>query len=888
MPKTKVDVMMAKRAPIQTLFLSLLLTSLHAHASKTEWHKIPKVPADPVSEQILEENKAPISRLGDGSELSRSLSELLGDEIWQNQSDISDALFKSIGDISIDFDILDDNDLKVKTEFKPRRKVFFYNPPLTQSLVNGNTVQTVSNDDYSRFYVINSLTNKLKVSVRGAKDVGGVKDAGLYINTDIGVQINHIQSVESPRNLESPISLKKEEAEKLNVAALTKSGFFSKVSKAAGKLFEIIENAANKTADRLTDLDESDVFFDKLLDAFRLPGKLPVNADMIKNKMKVGEIVTVALFAGGGPEISYSSGVISSGAQDFTRVGYYVSLRKIDENRVAVHPKIQFQKGWDVSPLAIDIGAEFKFLPLSPKLSITPFYWMIEGSRKYSIQTFLEYDLRDPHAAEALSDVVTFSFKKTSDLIHNGSPYAKVSHKTYEIAKQLKRKIRLNVGFSRLHRDRSRHVAKTMTLALDGTESFAWQGEAKVSNYFRFNLFKKNLERSRGSHTKIASPLDEDGLTESGDPDGADQLTLTNMTSFYNRNMKKKEVIKILEYIQNASGLDAVLPSQTMNQLDAFYNGNKSGKQAFVLITQLGSDVMKTILDLQTEEFWEIVAKTLLKNPNQSLIQISGEPTGLLNSSHRAKMRFKHTNSTWNMCETTNVFSMSSNSQVSCLRVWLLASNLGQSFEKVKRATNDEDRLRALTQVIARVGVSSLINKIFLDAYKLKTGKEPKVDYYIRFEPAPGISPYLFSTNDKLTRSMFHSKQVLGELVEISQNDRRIKDGVVYYDKSKSRDQLYVSIKTPVLLTPGQRLTLWLQDVRVGSDKPLIAAIVSEPAPVLVETNSEETIFRYDVELPPSFVDYIKQNKSLELQVRLENDKGQPLSEFGRFMIRMK
>lgn len=892
------------------LFLSVSLLVLRLHADKIPgWTEVPLIPGKPVVTGLNNGQKKVLSKINDGSEVSRSIGELLGNEVWRHQDDITDALYKSIGDISVDFDFIDAGSGSVGVSFSPKRRIYFYNQPFVRSFQDGRSVITLDNDKASKFVLFNTLESRIKGDLSLIDDIGSISGADLKLKADVGLGLYYIQSTDSPRQLppttgdDNLLNISEEDKSALSVENLKGKGVFSKLGKAAVKLFDALESSIAKTADKISDEDSSDVFFSDLFDAVRLPVKVPFNDKAVISKMKVGEIATISLFGGGGPGVSIESGVLSTGVSGFVRVAYQISIKKLDNNKVLVRPKLALKRGWDFEPLEVKVGASLGKI----NLSYTPFLLRFEGANSYSLESLIEFDLNDPSSADAFNDAMSLSFKKAGNLIRSNSPNTVVSNRIYEKAKINKSDLSFNIGLARLSRERAREVTRTTSIDDNGNKKYSWLGNISASSYSRLKWFGKEFEIAKSTQSIMKSNLNNKGIVISDvrsvpgttNQGNDESLSRVSTTTLYDKRATLADLNKMLEFARLSTGLtDSLIPAQILSQIESYYKTHKISEQSITILTKFDRNTIHTVLSLEPERFWKLLSNVLLVDPNQALATFGGRSLNMNTSKGREDLNTYRDRVTWNgNCKPTNAFN--GGVTIPCKWLWISMNNLGSSFIQIRNAKSDEDRLRSLTKIESFLGITPLINNILAAGYKEATktlsnpnGLEANISYYVRYNPdkASTIEPYSNPMPSDMQADAFKKRFNLGEINEITQSERRFKGGAVYLDNTGKQKGMFLSFETPILIGSDQIVTLWLQGHRVlRKDIPLatsqIANLVAQPPPRPLLPDSQESLNVYEVQIPDEMVAKMVEGKN-ELHVRIENSRGEPLSELGRFEIR--
>lgn len=836
--------------------------------------------------------------MGDGSEIARSISELLGDEVWRSQDDIQEALFRTVGDFSIDFDVIDNDDYKLEFELEPKRKIYFYNNPLEKTAVGSNTVLSMNSATPSKYFLFNSLSSRLKGEIRLVDDIvndSKIEDSFFGLKGDVGVGIYYIESAKSRRQLPptssdvSPLALSDEEKASISAKNLKKDGFFAKIGNAAGSIFNGLESKIAKLANGLSDEESTEIFFDGLFDPLRLTQKLPFNDEMVATRMKENDILTFSVFGGGGPQITLEKGAAAVKASTFVRIAYQVTVKKLGGGKVLVRPKVYVKKGWDVTPMEVRLRASLGIL----NLSYVPFRWTFEGAGAHSLETLLEMDLNNPAARDAFNELLNFSLKKTKDIIVSKGSGIKVSEAIKERSKLTKNELDVNLGLIKIARERATEVVKATSFQENGKNQNSWTGRVNIRNYSRFTGFKRTYEVSKSYQSVTRSNLDNTGLVLS-DVSTSSQITdenlsRANITTLYDAQTTREELLEMLRYVSYSIGQEGgnVLPASIMSQIDNYYKSNKRGRQTLVVMTKLNRDVLRGALSISPEKMWTLLRELLLQNPDQAIAKAYGRKLYIGTAAQRASLSAQKGNVSWEACAVTPAYN-GSTTHLPCRWVWDTISQIGRAFERLVRANNDEDRLAILNGLEAFRGLSPLLNYVIIKAAEAATGQKQYVSYYIRYSPGPGISPHLSTYGETLSRELFTKPYILGELNEITESGRRIKSGKVYFDKNKTDSPLYVSFESQASLAPGQRVSLWLADYRnVLKDIPVATAVANNALPQVINIDSEESLFNYEFALPKEMVTAMT-DKTYELQVRIENAQGEPLSEFARFKIRRK
>jgi hypothetical protein len=314
----------------------------------------------------------------------------------------------------------------------------------------------------------------------------------------------------------------------------------------------------------------------------------------------------------------------------------------------------------------------------------------------------------------------------------------------------------------------------------------------------------------------------------------------------------------------------------------------------------VGADVLAPVLKLEVNDFYRIIAETLLVNPEQPLMALSrssathvpkfgiADARGWLNLNNYENEPFL------NDCKVTAAFGPNSKngSIENCGTVWKRAKILGNGFKSAKLAKNDEARLSALVQVVKKLGVNPLANLVVAKAYAKATGQQAPIGYYVRIEPGPGVNPYSNSNSQNLSKMAFRRNQLVEGVLNVAPSESRIKDGSVYVANDTAGDgsgQYYLSITSSLKLKPDQRITMWLQEFKtLLRDIPNAAAVAENVVAQEVMSDSVESLYRYEIAIPKELVAAARGLEKSELHVRIENSRGEPLSEFGRFTIRSK
>lgn len=885
------------------LFLSLLLASFQLKASSiSRWQDVPTFVGTGTVTNLEQDKVKVISRMGEGSELTKTLAELLGDEIWKRQEDLTDAVFRGFGDISVDLDLIDKRDFSAGLSFSPKRKIYFFNAPYENISQNGKHILGLNNERPSKYFLYNSLEGKIRSDYEIINDIGEIasKKVGLTFGTDFGLGIYHLESAKSPRQLPplsdegSLLEWTDTEKKELSPEMLKKGGFFTGLGNVFIRVFDELEKFIYNTSDKISDEDSSELFFRDLFDSIRLPGKFPINADSVRKKMAIGDVLTVSVFGGAGPSAEISSGVIRSRLSGFIRAAYQVTVKKVDENRVLVRPKLVLRKGIELAPAEVNLSVGIGAI----NLSFTPFSWRMEGSSGHSLESLLEYDLSNPDSEAAFNEAVLLSFKRTGELLKEKGPFVKVSDRIIELTKRSKRQVNLNIGIAKLAREKSREVTKHISVKSNGEKETIWLGSTMARSLSRLRLFKKEYEIDKVSQTMIRTNLDERNTVIRANVDENSETPLgitnpsfsrTNMTVLSDKQTTKKEFERMLELVRISIGSKApVLPSEQQLDVQSFYSRHKNGHFSVTLLTKFADGVLTEVLKLSPKQFWKILAETFLVNPKQSLT--NGTFRSVLNEKDRTDMNIAGHTMQWANCKVTSSFDSQVES-APCRFVWVTINHIGRAFEKIIAAKNDEDRLKEFTKMESFLGISPALNAIIFNAYNVATGgATPDLAHFVRVVPpaGSGINIFVSATNENFFDNMKKTGHLVTELDEIKNSDNRIKDGELFVQNEIKDSKIYLSIQTPALIQAGQRVSLWLADhIVLKKDRPLATAVIRNLIPQDVSMSSHESFYRYEMEIPQSMVELLPSGKS-ELQVRIENSKGEPLSELVRFEIRKK
>lgn len=879
------------------LFTTALLFSLPVLATTSaEWSQVPIYNATTVQTGLSPAERKVVAKIGRGSDTNASVSDLIRNEVWSNQSEMNDALFRALGQYSTDFDLYDSSDFKLELELTPTRRILFENSPPEVSRQNGKTVMTADSNKPSRFLVINTLTSKLRSDFTIA-DIGSESDFG--IKADAGFQIGYITRDNTPRMLADakPVAM----FEGLNLRGrgeeAKRSGVMDQLAKAAGKLFDGVERGVQKTAHKFIDEDSADVFFSGLFDPFRLLNVLPVRTSELKSKMRTGDILTLTLFVAGGPDIDLQKDVFRTSIERYYRAAYHLTIFRKDEHNFLVRPKILVRRGWDITP--IEVAAKFDIGIAN--INFTPMFYTIDKGREVSLETVLEFDTATQSGSDGLDAAITFNFRKAKDLLDNKVAGVSVNQSTLEKLKETHSRFYFNVGFAQLKREKRSEVKSRVTVNDDGSKDHSWSADVRALSYTRFVLPKYKYETAAGSQTMLQSNLNSVGnLLSEIDPSTLSngQLSLSNMTTFSDISTTRAEFRKILKYVQLASNDATNAVSETaIATIERAYDKKDSLPLAVTVITALNADILGSTLKLPEDQFYRILAETVLVNPDQPLMTLTKaaarkKPSfGISDRRGWAHLQNYEEVPFLTNCQVKSAFGpkYKEGETVDCRTVWNRVKHIGTGYKEARYANTDEARLGALVNVIRKMGVNPLANVVMANAYTAATGQNAPVKYYVKIEPGPGIIPYSNANSTELSKVAFQRNRVFEGTLQITPSDTRVKGGELFTRKDSHDGLVYASVTSPIQLKSDQRLTFWLQNfIRLKRDIPINAAVANNLVPQEILSDSIESLYRYEVALPAEVVEAMRTNEKSELHVRIENSNGEPLSEFGRFRIRAK
>lgn len=877
---------------LTVLCFSVFAVSATATTS-AEWQNVPLYSAQSSQSGLSQSDRKVISRMGGGTEVDTTIGELMKDEIWARQDDVNDALFKALGETSIDFDLFESGRFEAEMEITPRRRVYFENQAPKVQTINGKAVATIDSNKPSRFIVVNSLTTKVKTDVTITDELAN-GDSNFGLNLDAGIQITYLTRQPSPREL-SDASYVPEALQGLTLRGkgdkAKSSGALAKMAAEAGRLLDRAEASIKRQADKVIDEDSAEIFFNGLFDPARLIGVLPVRSAELQSKMKIGDIIAVTIFTAGGPELSYKDGVWRASIEKYYRAAYHIAMLRKSEHEFLVRPMVVVRRGWDVTPIEAEVKLDIGIA----RIGLTPLLYRIDKGRQMAVETVMEFDLREEAGRQALDGAVGFKLDQVKAMVSGKVPGATVSERAVEKLKEFHSRIRFNVGFAQYFRERRSEISQRIVAKPDGSKETTWSGATRAASLTKLRLPGFRYDVFNGSETMIKSNIDSLGDVLEADSVSDRQLSRQNMTYFGDRAMSRSDYKAIETFVGLATGDANALSESVRAELRRAFESRETLPLTVLLLTRVPGEVIAKAFSLTEDQFYEVLASTLLEDPNQPLMQTRGDmkrTLRLTNADDRRKMELFAGEGFLKNCVVRSGVNakVQDGSVISCRQVWSLANAVGRAFSRAKAAKNDQKRLESLVQVETYLGVNPLMNLVILNAArKADPSSEPEVEFYVAVDPGPGLNIYSNANSDRLSKKSFVKNRLLDGIIEIPASERRIRDGQVYTARTPGRvDQpFYVSIVSPVKLQPDQRVSLWLQEFkRLRRDTPVSAAVARNLVAEEIAADAVESYFRYEIEVPAEMMSDAAKYEKSELQVRIENSNGQALSEFGRFQIR--
>lgn len=834
-----------------------------------------------------------VGKLKNSTRLEDGVIGAFDSELFKHTT-LKNRLFKDL-DLDLEYEINDH--LGVQARFG--RRVHIFNPILDSDII--------SHDDYSKFYIVNSSREKLSGSLDlfnlpvSAGIEAGMELAvarSVYPATSKMIQKADKAPKEICRDLQKALKSKQLNrfvCENTNVV----KNFFSSIVTGVGKIVSFL-------ASPFVDSEQGEIYFSDPLEALKIHMKfgVPINDKVFYEEngyLLEGDIIKHTTFFSIDPlRMSYDLvGIISPEYKRFNRFIRDLSIKKLEENKVAVVIEDFVYRGNDITyakfrPRLLSL---FKYSFLS---------WGYETLSEEVLRKTYFLDLNKENAREALSSFITKGFyldfnpsitDKAQEL-GDGIIMDPVLHYQGDVTDYS-----YNSKFPGIFKVVKEDVSRYRKIRVDGKKSYI-NSEKYIHEKFSLKnfLWFDDIKKAGICSINVNSNYGENDQKKSFFLYPQD-LIVQIACSYQNAFAKNKDINKIISTIDFIIGNK--LTEQKRNEISLIVkdSGEKEVDVSAKVEVNFGYDQAKAIIEeTSIERIWEELAVLILgkenrhewgkdnrKKWNESIIS----ENRAWHNPHISKKFNCRSDSDGEFKKGKIVFKVAGN----CHILYRHSKKIMRNIKKLKESTNSRDRLSNFSKLFFDLESGPLLQRLIINL--LNGVDKSKVGYKYEVYSSGLSTPISGSSENQYTFSNKAHERKVENVKALKNSRRRIKKANFYVDTAKGKfsERTHAEIELELTHRLDMKNSKFFAAIKLGKfsilkDKELYNSYTeNEMLPIgnlkqIVRKYGKENRYLYRFSAP-ILSSKVKKGKRYSLFVNIVNEKGEWVTESAEVLVKM-